>query len=68
MRESRGQLYLEQKTLGADLRGDLGTEHLERDLTVVTEVVGEKDNRHPALAELATDRVAAGKCRFQTCL
>ena len=43
---------------GADDGGELGAEHLEGDLPVVLEVVGEVDGRHAALAQLALDAVA----------
>jgi hypothetical protein len=53
MRETRSQLYLEEKSLGSDLRGDLGAQDLERYLAIVPEVVREKYDRHPSFAELA---------------
>ena len=65
MRESCGELDLEQKSLGADLGRDFRPQHLERDLAIVAEIVSEEDDRHAALAELAIDRIAAGECRFE---
>ena len=47
-----------QEPLGAEHRGELGPQHLERDLAVVPEVVREVDGRHAAGAELALDAVA----------
>jgi hypothetical protein len=66
MGESRGELDLEQETLGADLGGDFRAQHLERNLAIVAEIVREEDDRHATFAELAADRVAAGECRFET--
>jgi len=40
-------------------------EDLEGDKTVVLQVTGEIDRRHPAAAELALDRVAAGEGGLQ---
>jgi len=37
----------------------LGLQDLERDLPLVLQVVGQVDGRHPALAELPQDPVAA---------
>ena len=54
--QPRGELDLAQEPLGAQRRGELGAEHLERDLAVVLEVVREVDGRHAAAAELALDR------------
>jgi len=68
MREPGSELYLEQEALGADLRGDFGAQHLERDFAVVAEVVREEHDSHSPLAKLASDRVTAGEGGFQTCL
>ena len=51
-----GELDLGQEPLGADDRGELGPQHLERHLAVVPEVVGEVDRRHAARADLALER------------
>jgi hypothetical protein len=59
--EAGGQLDLAEEALGADRGGKVGAEDLERDLTVVAEVLGQEDDGHPALAELALDPVAAGQ-------
>ncbi len=47
-----GGLDLGEEALGAQDSGELGPEHLEGDLAVVAEVVGEVDRRHSALAQL----------------
>ncbi len=50
-----------EKPLGADHRGEFRPQHLDRDLAIVLEVVGEIDRGHPALADLALDAIAAGE-------
>ena len=50
-----------QEPLGAEHGGELGLQHLDRDLAVVPEVLGEVDRRHAARAELALDAVAVGE-------
>jgi hypothetical protein len=50
---------------GAEHGGQLGAEHLEGDVAVVLEVVGEGDRGHPARAELPLDRVAVRHRRLQ---
>ena len=61
--EVGGGLDLAQEPLGADDRGQLGPQHLDRDLAVVLEVLGEVDGGHAALAELALEAVAVGTGR-----
>jgi hypothetical protein len=59
-----------EESLGADDGRELGPQHLEGDLTVVPEIVGEKHRRHPARPELALHPVPIGECRgqpFQGC-
>ena len=48
MLEIGGDLDLGQEALGADDGGELGAEHLDRDVAVVAQVVGEVDRRHAA--------------------
>lgn len=50
-----------QKPLGAQHRGEFRAQHLERDLAVVAQVVGEVDGGHPAGADLALDPVPIRK-------
>ena len=45
--------------------GQLGLEHLDGDLAVVLEVVGEIDRGHAALAQLALDPVGIGQGGLQ---
>ena len=44
---------------------ELGAEHLDRDLAVVLEVLGEVDRGHAAPAELALDPVAVRQAAFK---
>ena len=60
------RLDLAEEPLGADHRGQLGPQHLDRDLAPVLEVLGEVDGGHAALAELALDPVAVGEGGTQT--
>ena len=56
-----GRLDLGEEALAADHRGELGPQHLDRDVAVVPEVVREVDGGHAARAELALDAVAVGE-------
>ena len=64
--EPGDKLDLPEEPLGAERVRQLGMEHLERDGTVVLEVVSEADRGHPALAELALDNVAVGQSCLET--
>ena len=61
MRELGRDLDLAQEPLGAEGDGELGSQHLERHGAAELAVVGEVDRGHPALAQLALDRVAIGE-------
>ena len=61
MQETGGDLDLAQKSLGTDGIGELWPQNLQRDRTVVPEVVREEDQAHPAAPELTLDRVAPGQ-------
>src|SRR5687767_15911784 len=52
---------LVQKPLGAQGPGDLGPEHLDRDRSIVLEVIGEVHHGHAALPQLALDPVAVAQ-------
>jgi len=45
--------------------GELGMEHLERDVAVVLDVVGEVDRGHPSRPELALDTITVGEGRSE---
>jgi len=51
--------------LGAQDRGEVGFQDLERDLALVPEVLGEIDRGHAALAQLALQPVAVDQRRVQ---
>jgi len=57
--EVGGGLDLGEEALGAHHGSELGLEHLERDLALVLEVVGQVDGGHSTLAELTLDSVEA---------
>ena len=52
---------LAQESLGADHGRQLRPQHLDRDLAIVLEVLGEVHRRHAALAQLPLDAVAVGE-------
>ena len=56
-----GDLDLVQEPGGAHRLGQLGEQHLDRDVTVVLEIVGQEYARHPALAQLALEAVPRGQ-------
>src|SRR5213592_424909 len=61
MLQAGGQHDLALEPLGAEYRRDLWMEQLERDRTVVLEIVGEIDRRYPAAPQLPIEAVVAGK-------
>ena len=61
MLQRRSGLDLDDEPLGAEHRGQLGLEHLERDLAVVLEVLRQKHRGHAALTEFALDAIAVGE-------
>ena len=62
MLEVRRRPNLGEESLGAERGGQLGVQHLERDLARVLHVASEIDGRHAARAELALYLVAASEC------
>ena len=60
-----GDLDFLEESLRAERRRELRLEHLERDLSVVSEVVSHIHGGHAALAELSLDAVAVGECSLQ---
>src|SRR5205085_8848161 len=58
-------LNLLKETLRAECRGELRLEHLERDFSVVPDVVRQVHGCHTALAELSLEGVAIGECSLE---
>ena len=56
--ELGGKSNLSQKPLATQHRGEVRTEHLDRDRTVMLEVPGQPDRGHAALSDLAIEQVA----------
>jgi hypothetical protein len=63
--EACGGGDLPQKALGPEHGGELRPEDLERDLSLVLQVLGQVDRGHAALTELMLDAVAALEGRVQ---
>ena len=61
MSETSGDFDLAQEALGSYRGRKLGSEHLDRDGTVVLQIAREIDDRHPATAQLAHDEIASGE-------
>ena len=61
MLEPGGDFDLAGEALGPQRRGQLGPQHLHRDVAMVLEVLGEIDRGHAALAQLPLDAVAVGE-------
>ncbi len=61
MLEIGGYFDLLDEPLGADHRGEFGAQHLDGDLALVLQVLGEIHGRHAAFAEVAFDLVAVGE-------
>jgi hypothetical protein len=62
-----GQPDLAPEALRPQGLGQLRVEHLEGDRPLVPQVPGQVDGGHPAAAELALDRVAAGQGGLELC-
>ena len=54
-------LDLGQEALGADHGGQLGPQHLDRDLAVVPQILGQVDRGHPAGPDLVLEPVMTGQ-------
>ncbi len=61
MLEVGGGPDLAQEPLGPDHGGQLGSQHLDRDLAVVPQILREVDCGYASLAQLALDAVAVGE-------
>ncbi len=61
MLEPGGDLDLAEEPLGPERGGQLGPQHLHRDLAVVLDVLGEVHGGHAALPELALEPVAVAE-------
>ena len=61
MRQSRRELDLAKESLGADRLRDVGTQHLDRDLTPVTQVVRAMDRGQSACPDLGVECVAVAE-------
>jgi hypothetical protein len=66
MLKARGDSNLAQKSVGANNGGELGTQHLDRDVPFVLEIRRAEDDRHPTLTELARECVALAEARLQS--
>ena len=53
------------EAFGAERRRDFRMQQLQRDRTIVLEIVGEIDGRHPAATQLLVDAVLVGEGRSQ---
>ena len=58
MAQPRGDLDFTQKTICANGAGQLRPKNLYRDVSVVLQIPGQIDRRHPSAAELTLERVA----------
>ncbi len=56
---------LAEEPLGAQDLGQVGMEDLERDRSVMLQVVGQKDGGHSAASQLPLDPVAVGQRRLE---
>jgi hypothetical protein len=61
--EARGDVDIPQEPRATERGRELGSQHLDGDLPVVPQVLGQIDRRHATPAELAHQRVAARERR-----
>ena len=66
MLEIGGDFNLFEKPFGAEYSGELWSQHLDRDLALVLEVLGEVHGRHATFTESALDPVAVGESRGES--
>jgi hypothetical protein len=59
LENDNGDLHLE--SVDADDRTEIGSEHVERNASIVAEVPGEGDSGHSAFADQSFNGVAVGK-------
>ena len=59
VREARGDLDLTEEPLRAKRLGYFGAHYLDGHAAAVLAVFGKDDAGHPAMADLAVDRIAA---------
>jgi hypothetical protein len=70
MLEAGGDPDFAEESVRAERGGELGPEDLDRDLTLVLEVPGQEDRRHPALTDLAVEDIPVsqgGSQQFDGC-
>ena len=60
MVETPGDLDLAEKPLCAHCRGHIGSQDLQSDDTIVSQIVSPEDNSHAASTELLLDAIAIG--------
>src|SRR5213079_2920177 len=65
VREARRDFDLAEEPLRTERGSELGLQHLDGDLAMVLQVLGEIDRRHPAAAQLSLDQVTVGECRLE---
>ncbi len=61
----REDLDFAQETIGADRRGHLGAEYLDRDFPLELQILGEIDRGHTTPPELALEGVTVGEGGLQ---
>src|SRR4029434_9903572 len=62
MLEPCGDFDFAGEALGTHRGGQVGPQHLHRDVAMMAEILGELDGRHAALAEFFLQAVAVGEC------
>ena len=65
MLQAGGQLDLAEESIGAQGRGKLGPEQLDRHGAMVLQILGEIDRRHAAGPDFPLDLVPLGKRRLE---
>ena len=60
--EVSSRLDFGEKSFGPDHGSQFGLQHLQRDLTLVLEIVGQIHGSHPAFTQLSLDGVATFQC------
>jgi hypothetical protein len=65
MLEARGESDLPNKAIHPNRSGEIRMQHLDRNQSLVAQVVSQPDRRHASMADLSLHRVSIAKDRVQ---
>ena len=63
--EVSGDAYLAEKAIRAECCSEVGTQHFDRYLALMSYILSKIDGSHTTATEFSLDLVAVGKCGFE---